>query len=133
MLHIIREYLIPPPVTRRQKKLAVLVAAFIDFVQIFLAPAFIGGALSPFDLGSDIFAALMLVIICGFKWQFVAGFAFETIPVLSLFPTWLAVAAFIPVKADEPEIGRDVTPFVVSQPPALPEGKKPPVGADVPR
>lgn len=124
MLGLIREYLIPPPITRRQKKLAIIVAGFVDFVQILLFPFFFQGAASPLDLGSDIFCAIMLSLICGFKWQFIAGFAFEAIPVLSLSPTWLAVAILIPVKADEPPAPRkNVTSYVVQKPAALPEGQ----------
>lgn len=129
MLDFIRQYLIPPPISRQRKKLALVVAAFIDFIQMFLWPFFFQGAASPFDLTSDIIAAVSLILICGFKWQFILGFVFETIPVLSLCPTWLAVALLIPVKADEPALINDVKPYIVALPPALPENEKPQMNA----
>jgi hypothetical protein len=112
--------LVPPPVTRKRKRAAMIVAGFIDFVQMFTWPITLMPVISAWG---DVVAAVALVLICGFRWQFIVGFAIEAIPAVALCPTWLAVTALLPVKADERPSTNDVQPYLVAQPPALPEGK----------
>lgn len=131
MRDMIYKVLIPPPVTRSQKRVAIIAAAFIDFVQMFTWPI----SVTPFiNTWGDIVAAIALVIICGFRWQFLLIFAFEAIPVVCLFPTWSAVAIFIPVKSEEAPKLEPVKEYTLVPPAALPEGNdQPQMNADARR
>ncbi|MEI7768280.1 MAG: hypothetical protein WCJ97_12675, partial [Phycisphaerae bacterium] len=79
----------------RRKAIAMGLAVVVDAIQIFVFPAFITGAVGP-DLFLDIGMALALMVLCGFRWQIVAGLILELIPGLTLFPTWFALVALIP-------------------------------------
>ena len=83
-----------PPLTRSQKRAAIAVAAVIDFLQITLLPALLPGYL--LDDVLDVIAAIILVAICGFKWQFMLAFAMELLPIVDIFPTWTAVVLTLP-------------------------------------
>ncbi len=129
MKDIIYKVLIPPAVTPNRKRAAIIAAAFIDFVQMLTWPISVTPLINTWG---DIVAAIALIIICGFRWQFIAIFVFEAIPVACLFPTWSAVAIFIPTKTDESgKIPEDIQPYVVSQQPSLPrESSRPQINAD---
>lgn len=98
-----------PPITRAQKGIAIAIAGFADLIQMGLFPIFMEGGASPFEDILDIFVAIALTIVCGFKWQFAAAFMIELIPGLDLFPTWTAVVLTIPsgspaVQAEEVDV-----------------------------
>ncbi|GEM_PF-1686823 len=87
-------FIAKPPLSHRQKALAISVAGAADLLQIVFLPLLgIGYVL---DDVIDLVTALILVFICGWKWQFVLAFLFELIPGLDLFPTWTAVILALP-------------------------------------
>ncbi len=95
-----------PPISRRQKRMALMVAGFVDFLQIAVFPLFFEGGFSPFDDALDITAAIALMAICGFRWQFVVAFCMELVPVLDILPTWTAVALLLPAEAGPVSVQR---------------------------
>jgi len=95
-----------PTISRRQKRMALMVAGFVDFLQIAVFPLFFEGGFSPFDDMLDIFAAIALTFICGFKWQFVVAFSMELLPFLDILPTWTAVALLLPAYDTVQELPR---------------------------
>ena len=78
--------------------MALMVAGFVDFLQIAVFPLFFEGGFSPFDDVLDVMAAISLMAICGFKWQFVVAFFMELVPFLDILPTWTAVALLLPAS-----------------------------------
>jgi hypothetical protein len=88
-----------PAISPRQKALAIGIAGFVDLLQVVVFPAFGEGFFSPLQDALDFLTAILLVAICGFKWQFVAGFMLELVPGVSLFPTWTAVAFTLPTAS----------------------------------
>jgi hypothetical protein len=89
-----------PAISPRQKALVLGITGFVDLLQIGVFPAFGWGIFSPVQDAVDMLTAMILVAICGFKWQFVAGFMMELVPGLSLFPTWTAVALTLPTAGE---------------------------------
>ena len=114
-----------PPISRRQKRLALMVAGFVDFLQVAVFPLFFEGGMSPFDDALDIFAALALTFICGFKWQFVLAFSMELIPFLDILPTWTAVVLLLPAHDDLQEMQRIKVSISAPQPPETIPSTKP--------
>ena len=89
--------LIPKPaITSRQKAAALAVAVVVDFVQLGGWEFFGWGFLSPLEDGLDVLTAVVLMAICGFKWQFVVAFFVELLPVADIFPTWTALVLTLP-------------------------------------
>ncbi|HVS71984.1 MAG TPA: hypothetical protein VHQ47_12080 [Phycisphaerae bacterium] len=133
-----------PAVSLTQKRLALLVAGLADFLQIVAFPAFFEGAISPFEDVADILVALLLMAICGFRWQWVLAFIMELVPGLDVLPTWTMVVALMtvqpeytrgyadPAPADEPDPRHEhpdptvatVRPVIIPpvRPRALPHG-----------
>ena len=115
--------LIPkPPISRSQKAAAIAIAGVADLLQICLFPAFMEGGLSPFDDALDFIVALLLMIVCGFRWQFILAFALELVPGLDLLPTWTAVVLTIPsaTEADPIEtVAEDSPPPPIQPPPRI--------------
>ena len=91
-----------PAITRRQKNAALAVAGAIDLLQVVLLPLL--GLGYVLDDVLDAIAAIALVAICGFKWQFVLAFLLELVPPLDLLPTWTAVVLTLAVR-DEGSVG----------------------------
>jgi hypothetical protein len=87
-----------PPLTHRQKSMALRIAGIADFVQIMLIPALFPGFIA--DEVIDVVVAILLSAICGFKWQFMVAFLIELIPGLDLLPTWSAVVLTMPSVPD---------------------------------
>lgn len=87
-----------PGVSPLQKKLALLVAGGADFLQIVAFPAFGWGAFSPVQDALDFVVAVVLMAVCGFRWQWVLAFMMELMPGLDLLPTWTMVVALMPVQ-----------------------------------
>ena len=80
----------------RQKAAALTVAVVVDFVQMGGWGFFGWGFLSPLEDGLDVLTAVILMAICGFKWQFVVAFFVELLPVADIFPTWTAMVLTLP-------------------------------------
>jgi hypothetical protein len=89
--------------TRRQKRVALVIAGVADLVQLGLAPLFAGGALSPLDDLLDVLAAGLLTLVLGRSWRVALALGLELVPGAALFPTWTAVVATLPASADAVE------------------------------
>jgi hypothetical protein len=85
-----------PAISRRQKAAALVVAGMVDFLQIAGFQFFGWGILSPLQDALDFVTALVLVAICGFKWQLAVAFLAELLPVAAVFPTWTALVLMLP-------------------------------------
>jgi hypothetical protein len=109
-----------PPISRRRKRAALAVAAVVDLIQIGVFPAFAEGALSPLQDVLDVVTAIVLVAVCGFKWQFVAAFGLELLPVADLFPTWTAMVLTLPSAA--PAVPGEIQVSASVAPPQEPSG-----------
>lgn len=96
------------PVSKTRKRIALTVALAADALQIGLMPAFVEGALSPFEDALDAFVAVVLVLTLGFEWRLAVAFALELVPGATLFPTWSAAVLSLPVREEDPT--RDVVP-----------------------
>jgi hypothetical protein len=84
-----------PPISHRQKTAAIAVAGAVDFLQVVVFPFFGEGFFSPLEDALDFITAVVLMFICGFRWQFILAFLLELTPVMDLFPTWTAVVLLI--------------------------------------
>ncbi|HVX85786.1 MAG TPA: hypothetical protein VH253_13470 [Phycisphaerae bacterium] len=113
-----------PAVSLTQKRLALLVAGAADFVQIVAAPAFFEGAISPFENVLDVIVALLLMAICGFRWQWVLAFAMELIPGFDLLPTWTMVVALMTVHPEYVRGYGDVNAEPTEEPERQEEGSE---------
>lgn len=92
-----------PAVTRKRKAVALAIAVVADLVQLVLWPAFAGGAASPFDDALDVAVAVALLLTLGMSGRLALALAIELVPGADLFPTWSAVVATIPVRAEGAE------------------------------
>lgn len=70
-------------------------------------PTTAAGILSPIHDVLDLATAGALILVLGFRWPLALGLVAEAFPVTSLFPTWLAVVAFLRLKA---AVGGSETP-----------------------
>jgi len=84
-----------PAISPRQKAAALMIAGMADLLQVVFFPFFGAGILSPVEDALDLIVATLLIGICGFRWQFALAFFMETIPGLSLVPTWTAVVLML--------------------------------------
>jgi hypothetical protein len=91
----------PKGLSKDKKKAALAIAAAADLAQIFLLPLFGEGGLSPLEDALDVFVALALTALVGFRWRTAFAFALELVPGMALFPSWTAVVASLPTT-DEP-------------------------------
>jgi hypothetical protein len=106
--------------TRRQKRIALAVAAVADIVQIGLAPLFGEGLLSPLDDALDIVVALALVMTLGFRWRTVIALAIELIPGVALFPSWTALIATMPTAPEPVQLNpAELADVSIDEPPRL--------------
>lgn len=90
----------PVNVTARQKFLALAVGALADAIQGFFWPITVEGAASPVELGIDVAAAALIVLILGWNWRLALAFAIELIPGAALFPTWTATVLMFSVSTE---------------------------------
>jgi hypothetical protein len=90
----------PARTTQRQKRVALVIAAAVDLVQVALAPLFAEGALSPFADVLDALAAGILFLALGRSWRLAFALGLELIPGAALFPTWTAVVATLPTSPE---------------------------------
>ena len=74
-------------VSSRRKKIALVVAALADAVQLGLFPVFAEGALSVPDDALDALVALTLLVTLGWQWRLVGALAIELVPGAALFPS----------------------------------------------
>ena len=95
--------MVRPTLSRKRKNIALAFAMIVDAIQIGAFPFFIGGGLEPpfLDDVLDPIAAIALLIICGFRWQFLLAFVIELVPGIALFPTWTAFVLMLPVKKED--------------------------------
>jgi len=87
--------------TRRQKRIALAVAGAADLIQLALAPLFVEGGFSPFDVALDVATAVALFGVLGWRWRTALALGLELVPGVALFPSWTAVVATMPVNAAE--------------------------------
>jgi hypothetical protein len=69
-------------------------AVIADLLQLGLAPLFLEGGLSPFDLVLDVAMAGILTWLLGWHWAFLPSFLAELVPGLDLVPTWTLAVFF---------------------------------------
>ncbi len=114
-----------PPITPAQKRAALAVAVIVDLIQMGGFLAFFEGFLSPFEDILDVLTALILIAICGFKWQFIVAFVVELFPFVDIFPTWTALVLTLTTveRADAPPPPVNVSAAVPPPMPAQPGGK----------
>ncbi|HUR27181.1 MAG TPA: hypothetical protein VM509_03280 [Planctomycetota bacterium] len=85
------------PLTRKRMALAFCVAAAADAASIV-------AELFPWVLVAiDGATAIVLLLILGFRWQFVPAIAAEAVPVLAIFPSWMAAVLAIVASAPRDE------------------------------
>jgi hypothetical protein len=77
-------------VPSRRKKIALVIAALADAIQLGLFPVFAEGALSVPDDALDAVVALALLLTLGWRWRLAGALAIELIPGAALFPSWTA-------------------------------------------
>ncbi len=106
-------------------KLAWIIAAAADLLELVLFPAFIEGALSPVNDALDVLVAAAMVWLLGWHWAFLPTFMAEMVPVIGLVPTWSA-AVFLVTRGRTPTTtGGDGPIDVRPQPPRLDDGRGP--------
>ncbi len=94
----------PAAVSTKQKRIALVLAAIADLVQVGYFPIFGEGVLSIPDDVLDIVIALLLLFTLGFRWRLAMALMMELVPGATLFPTWTAVVLSLPtVPARAPE------------------------------
>lgn len=71
-----------------RRRLALLIALGVDFMQWVAFPLFMAGALSPVSDVVDVGTAVMMIALIGWHWAFLPTFVAELIPGLGLVPTW---------------------------------------------
>lgn len=86
-------------ISARRKRIALGIAAISDVVQWIFLPAFVEGALSPFEIALDAFTAFVILLVVGFQWRLAIALVAELVPGLDLFPTWTAVVMSLPSRA----------------------------------
>ena len=94
-------------VSRQRRVAAMAVAIVADTLQLALMPLFSEGAASPFDDALDMAVAVILWVLLGFSPRLALAFVLELTPGVTLFPTWTALVATLPLG---PQVARWVTP-----------------------
>ena len=78
---------------RSRFRAAMILALTVDALQIIGSPLLAEGALSPLDDILDLVAAVVLVRLLGWHWEFLPSLIAELVPGVDLIPFWtLAVA-----------------------------------------
>jgi hypothetical protein len=77
------------PIPIHRMRIAWIVAAVADLVQVGLFPIFVAGGASPFDAALDVLVAAILSWLLGFHWAFAPSLVAELVPGLDLAPTWV--------------------------------------------
>jgi hypothetical protein len=89
-------------VSSRRKKIALVIAALADAIQLGLFPVFAEGALSLPDDALDALVALTLLVTLGWQWRLVGALAIELVPGAALFPSWTACVMTLSTEASAP-------------------------------
>jgi hypothetical protein len=89
------------PATRRVR-IARIVAASADLLQLAFFPYVLPGVLSPLDDAIDVVVALLLVWLVGWHLAFLPALAAEMVPGVDLVPTWTA-AVWLATRKGVPE------------------------------
>src|SRR6185436_1223421 len=76
---------VPKMISKRERRLAWLVALTADAIQFVALPLFAAGGASPLDSATDIAAAAILCKLLGWHWAFLPAVVAELIPGLNLF------------------------------------------------
>jgi hypothetical protein len=97
----VRAKISPAAVDPTRKKIALALAAVADAVQIGGWPVFMQGAVSIPDDVLDAGMVIALTLILGFRWRLLLSLALELVPFVTLFPSWTAVVASLPVRPKE--------------------------------
>lgn len=71
-----------------KRRLALLIAIGVDFMQWVAFPLFLGGAFSPVANAVDVATAISMIAMLGWHWAFLPTFIAEIIPGVGLVPTW---------------------------------------------
>jgi hypothetical protein len=90
-------------VPSRRKKIALVIAALADAIQLGLFPVFAEGALSVPDDALDAIVALALLLTLGWRWRLVGALAIELVPGAALFPSW--TACVMTLSTESPDTG----------------------------
>jgi hypothetical protein len=104
------------PLTPRQIKIARVVAALVDVLQLAIFPLVLEGLLSPVNVAVDILMAIVFTWMIGWHWALLPAFVSELVPFWDLVPTWTA-AVLLATR------GRDVIDVTAVE--VKPEERKP--------
>jgi hypothetical protein len=99
--HAVRAHISPAAVPLKRKRIALALAGIADLVQAGAFPVFAPGAPSPAVDALDAVVVVALTVILGFRWRLLISLAVELLPIATLFPTWTAVVASLPVLPEE--------------------------------
>jgi hypothetical protein len=91
------------------------VAIAADAIQLAVFPAFIGGAVSPFDDLFDIVVAGILTLLVGWHIAFIPSFIVKLVPVADLAPTW-TMAIFIATWGNKSQVAPTANPAQLEPP-----------------
>lgn len=80
-----------------RRRLALLLALGVDFMQWIAFPLFLSGLMSPVVNVVDVIAAIGFTALLGWHWAFLPTFVVELIPGLALIPTW-SLAVWIAIR-----------------------------------
>ena len=72
-------------------------AVTADVIQLGLAPIFLEGWLSIFDIMLDVVMAGALTLLVGWHWAFLPAFGAELVPGVDLVPSW-TLAVFLATR-----------------------------------
>ncbi len=101
--------------TTERIRIARLIAASADLLQIVLLPAFFPAVLSPAADVIDLVVAVALLRLVGWHWAFLPTFVVEMVPFVDLVPTWTLAVAIATRRRVAPSV-----PTVTVEPPAPP-------------
>ena len=90
---------------RSRFRAAMILAVAVDTLQIIAFPLFAEGAISPLDDVLDFFAALVLVRLLGWHWEFLPSLIAELVPGADLIPFWTLAVANVYRKWKQGEAG----------------------------
>jgi len=70
-------------------------------MQLGLFPVFAEGFASPFQIGTDIIVAVLMIFLVGWHIAFIPSFLLETLPFMDLAPTWTIAVLIATRTRDE--------------------------------
>ena len=90
---------------RSRFRAAMMLAVTVDALQILAFPLFAEGAVSPLDDMLDFVAAVVLVRLLGWHWEFLPSLLAELVPGVDLIPFWTLAVANVYRKWKQAEAG----------------------------